>query len=66
MKYFTLTLTLATNVAMAEPAIVTLQNTLPRTESEQVRIETITTPTKDFSKPEAFEARPAGAATPSG
>ncbi|MEL7466616.1 MAG: di-heme oxidoredictase family protein [Pseudomonadota bacterium] len=35
----------------------------PRTEAERARIEAVTRPTTDFSKPEAFEERPAGAAT---
>ncbi|MEM0990991.1 MAG: di-heme oxidoredictase family protein [Pseudomonadota bacterium] len=37
--------------------------TIPRTADEQARIQAVITPTKDFSKPERFEARPAGAAT---
>lgn len=38
-------------------------NIVPRTEAERARIVTVTEPTKDFSKPEPFEARPAGKAT---
>lgn len=36
---------------------------IPRTADEATRIKAITTPTSDFSKPERFEALPAGAAT---
>ncbi|MEM8790189.1 MAG: di-heme oxidoredictase family protein [Pseudomonadota bacterium] len=36
---------------------------IPRTTSETARIEAVTAPTTDFSAPEKFEARPAGAAT---
>ncbi|MFC2969432.1 di-heme oxidoreductase family protein [Acidimangrovimonas pyrenivorans] len=36
---------------------------LPRTADEAARISRIVTPTRDFSKPERFEAKPAGAAT---
>lgn len=36
---------------------------LPRTAEEAARIAAITAPTTDFSAPERFEARPAGAAT---
>ena len=37
--------------------------TLPRTKAEQARIAAVTAPTTDFTKAEAFEAKPAGAAT---
>jgi CxxC motif-containing protein (DUF1111 family) len=36
---------------------------IPRTEEEAARIRAVTAPTTDFSAPEAFEERPAGAAT---
>ena len=36
---------------------------VPRTEAESARIARVTAPTTDFSSPEKFEARPAGAAT---
>jgi CxxC motif-containing protein (DUF1111 family) len=36
---------------------------LPRTKAEQARIAAATAPTTDFTKPEAFEGKPAGAAT---
>jgi CxxC motif-containing protein (DUF1111 family) len=36
---------------------------VPRTKAEIARIATVTAPTTDFIKPEAFEAKPAGAAT---
>ena len=36
---------------------------IPRTKTEAARIAKITNPTTDFTKPEAFEASPAGAAT---
>lgn len=36
---------------------------IPRTPSEAARINAITAPTTDFTAPERFEARPAGAAT---
>lgn len=38
-------------------------NMLPRTAEEVARIATVTAPTTDFSKPETFEGKPAGAAT---
>ncbi len=37
--------------------------TLPRTKAEQARITAVTGPTTDFTKAEAFEGKPAGAAT---
>ena len=36
---------------------------LPRTEAERARIAAVTAPTRDFTKPEPFEAKSAGAAT---
>ena len=36
---------------------------VPRTADEAARVAEVTRPTEDFSKPEPFEARPAGAAT---
>lgn len=36
---------------------------LPRTAEEAARVQAVTAPTTDFSKPEPFESRPAGAAT---
>lgn len=36
---------------------------IPRTEAEQARIGAVIKPARDFSKPEPFEDRPAGAAT---
>jgi CxxC motif-containing protein (DUF1111 family) len=36
---------------------------VPRTEAEAARIAAVTAPTRDFTKPEAFEEKPAGAAT---
>jgi len=36
---------------------------LPRTKSESARIAAVTAPTTDFTKPEPFEAKPAGAAS---
>ena len=36
---------------------------VPRTEAERGRIAKVTAPTADFTKPEAFEQKPAGAAT---
>ena len=36
---------------------------IPRTAEEKARIDAATAPTSDFSKPERFEAKPAGAAT---
>jgi CxxC motif-containing protein (DUF1111 family) len=38
-------------------------NVVPRTAEEAARIRAVTAPTRDFSKPEPFEATPAGAAT---
>lgn len=38
-------------------------NVIPRTESEAARIKAVTTPTRDFSAAQAFEANSAGAAT---
>lgn len=38
-------------------------NTIPRTAAETARITRVTTPTDDFSAPEKFEDKPAGAAT---
>ncbi|MGH1330647.1 MAG: di-heme oxidoredictase family protein [Paracoccaceae bacterium] len=38
-------------------------NVIPRSPSEAARIKAITAPTSDFTAPEPFEARPAGAAT---
>lgn len=38
-------------------------STVPRTTSEAARIATVTAPTNDFTQPEAFEDKPAGAAT---
>ncbi|MEO8242471.1 MAG: di-heme oxidoredictase family protein [bacterium] len=37
--------------------------TLPRTKAEMARIVAVVAPTTDFSRPEAFEAKPAGAAS---
>lgn len=45
--------------AVADP----LTDGLPRTPQEAARIEAVTAPTADFSKPEPFETRPGGAAT---
>ncbi len=45
--------------ALREPHL----SALPRTADEAARIAGVTTPTTDFSGPEPFEARPAGAAT---
>ncbi len=36
---------------------------IPRTAEESARVQAVTAPTSDFSVPEPFEARPAGAAT---
>lgn len=36
---------------------------LPRSTAEAARVTAVTAPTTDFSKPEAYEAKPAGAAT---
>nr|WP_106607121.1 di-heme oxidoredictase family protein [Shimia abyssi] len=36
---------------------------IPRTEIETARIQAVTAPTSDFTQPEVFETRPAGAAT---
>lgn len=38
-------------------------NIIPRTQAEFDRIQTVITPTKNFDKPETFEAKSAGAAT---
>ncbi|TNF21769.1 MAG: c-type cytochrome [Rhodobacteraceae bacterium] len=38
-------------------------NVVPRTEAEAARIAGVVAPTDDFSRPEAFETNPAGAAT---
>lgn len=38
-------------------------STIPRTDDERLRIQVVTAPTNDFSKPEEFEENPAGAAT---
>ena len=38
-------------------------NFIPRTPSEADRVADVTAPTSDFSRPEPYEARPAGAAT---
>lgn len=38
-------------------------NMIPRTPEEAARVAIVTAPTTDFSKPEPFEANPAGAAT---
>ncbi|MCB2157240.1 MAG: thiol oxidoreductase, partial [Rhodobacteraceae bacterium] len=36
---------------------------MPRTAAEAARIAAVTAPARDFSAPERFEAKPAGAAT---
>ncbi|WP_324755290.1 di-heme oxidoredictase family protein [Roseovarius sp. Pro17] len=54
-------------VAFAEGAFVDLGdphlNVIPRTEAEAARIAAVTALTRDFSAPQPFEERPAGAAT---
>ncbi|MFV0474166.1 MAG: di-heme oxidoredictase family protein [Pikeienuella sp.] len=54
-----LTLAADLHAAEGEPYL----NIVPRTEAERARIEAATRLTDDFSRPEAFEARPGGAAT---
>ncbi|MEM9128610.1 MAG: thiol oxidoreductase, partial [Pseudomonadota bacterium] len=44
---------------MEEPHL----NIVPRTAAEQARINAVLSPPTDFSKPQPFEYRPAGAAT---
>lgn len=46
-------------LGLAEPHL----NIIPRTAQESDRVRAVTTATQDFSTPEQFEARPAGAAT---
>ncbi|MBK0398245.1 c-type cytochrome [Limibaculum sp. M0105] len=46
-------------IATAEPHL----SIIPRAAAEAARVEQVTTPATDFSAPEKFEARPAGAAT---
>lgn len=46
-------------IATTEPHL----DIVPRTESEAARIASVTAPPTDFTKPEAFEENPAGAAT---
>ncbi|MBU2963280.1 c-type cytochrome [Citreicella sp. C3M06] len=47
----------------AEPASDPQLSQIPRTKAEQARISAAVAPTTDFTAPEPFEARPAGAAT---
>jgi CxxC motif-containing protein (DUF1111 family) len=60
------TLVLA-SVATADESTRTLRdphlNVIPRTPDEAARIAAVTAPTTDFSKPQRFEEKPAGAAT---
>jgi len=46
-------------LALGDPHL----NVIPRTGDEAARIAAVTTPTTDFTKPQKFEERPAGAAT---
>ena len=58
-----LALLLLAGAASASPLSDPHLNTLPRTPEEAARIAAVTAPPTDFTKPEAFEAAPAGAAT---
>lgn len=57
---FVISASIAAPLASSEQAYLHI---VPRTDAERARIEAVTRPTEDFSKPEPFEARPAGAAT---
>ncbi|MFQ6548984.1 di-heme oxidoredictase family protein [Aestuariibius sp. 2305UL40-4] len=53
-----------TGLSADEPGLADLHlSVIPRTAEEAARIADVTGPTTDFTVPEAFEARPAGAAT---
>jgi CxxC motif-containing protein (DUF1111 family) len=57
-------LVLALALVPAQAATADLQlAAVPRTPDEAARIEAVTAPATDFSRPERFEARPGGAAT---
>lgn len=58
-----LALLLLAGAASAAPLSAPHLDTLPRTPEEAARIAAVTAPPTDFTKPEAFEAAPAGAAT---
>jgi len=59
----TLTLIAATGPLFAQDLTQPFLNVVPRTGDEAARIANVVAPTSDFSKPEAFESNPAGAAT---
>jgi len=63
LKLLVLTALLPAPLAAFEPLSDRHLNALPRSAEEKARIAAVTAPTTDFSQPEPFEARPAGAAT---
>ncbi len=63
MKHLIIFLSLIATPSAVIALELTLDNVIPRTTDEQERVQKITTPTYDFTKPELYEALSAGAAT---
>jgi CxxC motif-containing protein (DUF1111 family) len=63
MRALLLALSIAPAAAAAGAGVDAQPAAIPRTPEEAARVRAVTAPTTDFSAPEKFEGRPAGAAT---